>query len=124
MRSIPMRNSKVVSITLPPNMAAEAKELAKREKRTMSELMREAFRRDKRQREWDEANEYGRANAKEKGITEADVVRLIKEFRAEEAAEDQPAGRKKIAHGASRGKMIRATQPRQGRKKSFGCSAP
>ena len=86
----------------------------------MSELMREAFRRYQRQREWDEANTYGRAKAKEKGITEADVVRLIKEFRAE----DQPAGRKKIAHGASRGKMIRATQPREGRKKSSGCSAP
>ena len=80
-----MRNSKVVSITLPPNMAAEAEELAKQEKRTMSELMREAFRRYQRQREWDEANAYGRAKAKEKGITEADVVRLIKEFRAEEA---------------------------------------
>ena len=80
-----MRNSKVVSITLPPGMAAEAEELAKQEKRTMSELMREAFRRYKRQREWDEANAYGRAKAKEKGITEADVVRLIKEFRAEDA---------------------------------------
>ena len=80
-----MRNSKVVSITLPPGMAAEAEELAKQEKRTMSELMREAFRRYKRQREWDEANAYGRAKAKAKGITEADVVRLIKEFRAGEA---------------------------------------
>ncbi len=38
----------------------------------MSELMREAFRRYKRQREWDEANAYGRAKAKELGITEAD----------------------------------------------------
>jgi metal-responsive CopG/Arc/MetJ family transcriptional regulator len=81
-----MRNSKVVSITLPPNPAAKAEDLAKREKRTMSELMREAFRRYQRQREWDEANAYGRAKAKEKGITEADVVRLIQEFRTKEAA--------------------------------------
>ena len=80
-----MRTSKVVSITLPPDMAAEAEQLAKQEKRTMSELMREAFRRYKRQREWDEANAYGRAKAKQLGITEADVIRLIKEFRAEEA---------------------------------------
>ena len=78
-----MRNSKVVSITLPPEMAAEAEQLAKQEKRTMSELMREAFRRYKRQREWDEANAYGRAKAQQRGVTEADVVRLIKEFRAE-----------------------------------------
>ena len=81
-----MRTSKVVSITLPPDMAAEAEQLAKREKRTMSELMREAFRRYQRQREWDEANQYGRAKARQMGITEADVVRLIKEFRAEDAA--------------------------------------
>jgi CopG family transcriptional regulator / antitoxin EndoAI len=80
-----MRNSKVVSITLPPDMAAEAEQLAKQEKRTMSELMREAFRRYKRQREWDEANAYGRAKAKQMGLTEADVVRLIQEFRAAEA---------------------------------------
>ena len=31
----------------------------------MSELMREAFRRYQREREWDEANAYGRAKAKE-----------------------------------------------------------
>jgi metal-responsive CopG/Arc/MetJ family transcriptional regulator len=80
-----MRNSKVVSITLPPDMAAEAAKLAKREKRSMSELMREAFRSYQRQREWDRANEYGRAKAQQAGITEADVVRLIKEFRTEEA---------------------------------------
>jgi len=48
----PHENQQVVSITLPPNMVAEAKELARQEKRTMSELMREAFRRYKRQREW------------------------------------------------------------------------
>ena len=40
-----MRSTKVVSITLPPEMAAEAERLAKEEGRTMSELMREAFRR-------------------------------------------------------------------------------
>jgi hypothetical protein len=65
-------------------MAAEAEKLARQEKRTMSELMREAFRSYKRQREWDQANEYGRAKAKHLGITEADVIRLIKESRAAE----------------------------------------
>ena len=89
-----MRNSKVVSITLPPDMAAEAEQLAKQEKRTMSELMREAFRRYKRQREWDDANAYGRAKAKQMGVTEADVVRLIKEFRAEEASRKETGHRR------------------------------
>ena len=84
-----MRSSKVVSITLPPEMAQEAEQLAKRENRTMSELMREAFRLYKREREWNQANAYGRGKAKQIGITEVDVVRLIKEFRAEEAASGQ-----------------------------------
>jgi hypothetical protein len=61
----------------------------------MSELMREAFRRYKRQREWDEANAYGRAKAKELGITEADVVRLIKEARVEEGSLERPESRRR-----------------------------
>src|SRR5438046_6172945 len=40
-----MRNTKVYSITMPPEMAREAERLAKKEHRTMSELMREALRR-------------------------------------------------------------------------------
>jgi len=91
-----MRNSKVVSITLPPEMAQEAEDLAKREKRTMSELMREAFRLYKREREWDEANAYGRTKAKQLGITEADVVRLIQEHRSEaDAPKDARQRRRK-----------------------------
>ncbi len=39
------RTTKVYSITMPPEMARQAEQLAKRESRTMSELMREAFRR-------------------------------------------------------------------------------
>ena len=61
----------------------------------MSELMREAFRRYKRQREWDEANAYGRTKAKELGITEADVVRLIKEARVEEGSLEQAEHRRR-----------------------------
>jgi predicted transcriptional regulator len=90
-----MRNSKVVSITLPPEMATEAARLARRENRTMSELMREAFRRYKRQREWDEANAYGRAKAEALGITEADVVRLIKESRVEEGSLERSEHRRR-----------------------------
>ena len=40
-----MRNTKVYSITMPPELAKQAERLAKKESRTMSELMREAFRR-------------------------------------------------------------------------------
>ena len=40
-----MRNTKVYSITMPPEMAKKAERLARSENRTMSELMREALRR-------------------------------------------------------------------------------
>lgn len=39
-----MRTTKNISITFPTAMAKEAERLAKRENRTMSELLREAFR--------------------------------------------------------------------------------
>jgi predicted DNA-binding protein len=39
------RTTKVYSITMPPEMGRQAEQLAKQESRTMSELMREAFRR-------------------------------------------------------------------------------
>ena len=40
-----MRTTKVFSITMPPDLAKQAERLAKKENRTMSELMREALRR-------------------------------------------------------------------------------
>lgn len=40
-----MRSTKVYSITMPPDLARQAEALAKKENRTMSELMREALRR-------------------------------------------------------------------------------
>ena len=40
-----MRNTKVYSITMPPEMAQKAERLARKENCTMSELMREALRR-------------------------------------------------------------------------------
>ena len=45
MGNIIMRNTKVYSITMPPELAKQAERLAKKENRTMSELMREALRR-------------------------------------------------------------------------------
>src|SRR5437879_5867202 len=40
-----VRTTKVFSITMPPEMAKQAERLAKKENRTISELMREALRR-------------------------------------------------------------------------------
>ena len=76
-----MRTTKTLSVTLPPEMLARAEELAKKEHRTMSELVREALRHYERHRWWEESNAYGRARAEALGIREEDVDRLIHEYR-------------------------------------------
>lgn len=78
-----MRTTKTLSITLPPEMLSRAEKLAKKENRTMSELVREALRNYERQRWWQEVNSYGRERAEALGISEEDVDALIHEFRAE-----------------------------------------
>jgi len=39
-----MRNTRTLSVTLPPDMLKRAQSIAKKESRTMSELIREALR--------------------------------------------------------------------------------
>jgi CopG family transcriptional regulator/antitoxin EndoAI len=77
-----MRSTKTLSVTLPPDMLKRAQSLAKKESRTMSELIREALRHYERRSWWDEVNAYGRARAERQGIREEDVDRLIHESRA------------------------------------------
>jgi metal-responsive CopG/Arc/MetJ family transcriptional regulator len=81
-----MRTTENLSITFPTDMLKRAKKLAARENRTMSELIREAFREYERKRRWDEINAYGRAKAAEFGITEEDIPRIVKEWRKEQTA--------------------------------------
>jgi predicted transcriptional regulator len=76
-----MKTAQTVSITLPPEMVKRAHALARRESRTMSELVREALRHYERRAWWDEANLYGGEKAAARGITPADVDRLVHESR-------------------------------------------
>lgn len=76
-----MRTTKTLSITLPPEMLAQAEEMARKEHRTMSELVREALRQYERTHWWDNTNAYGQAKAKELGLTESDVVSAVREVR-------------------------------------------
>ena len=78
-----MRSTKTLSVTLPPEMLSRAEELAKKENRTMSELVREALRHYERERWWEETNAYGRARARALGVREDDVDGLIREARQE-----------------------------------------
>lgn len=78
------RSSKVMTVSLPQEMFKKAEKLAKDENRTRSELFREALRQYMASRErWQEIRQWGDKTAEELGIkTEADVERLIHEFRS------------------------------------------
>lgn len=85
-----MRTTKVVSITLPPPLFEEAQALAKLENRTMSELVREALRRYQRERVFEKARAHMEAVSDQIGVqTEEDVIRVIREFRRENAASSE-----------------------------------
>ena len=78
-----MRTSKILPISLPREMLDNVTQLAKKEHRTKSELVREALRRYIEDKEWETIRAYGAARAKARGITEADVDRIIHEPRQE-----------------------------------------
>jgi prevent-host-death family protein len=63
----------------------EAEKIAKEENRTRSELIREELRRYIAERELRRLQRYGMKKAKELGLKEEDVQRLIDEYRAEQA---------------------------------------
>jgi CopG family transcriptional regulator/antitoxin EndoAI len=72
-----MRSTRTLSVTLPPEMLKRAQAIAKRESRTMSELVREALRHYDRRAWWDEVNTCGRQRAEQRGLRERDVERLV-----------------------------------------------
>ena len=86
-----MRNTKVLSISLPTKMLEAAELMAKQEDRTMSELMREALRAYQRERRtWQDIFVYGEANAKRLGIKEEqDVVRMVRQSRQQKRSAEQ-----------------------------------
>ena len=76
-----------VTISLPPAMLKAAQARAHKERRSKSEVLREAFRQyEERARTLEELYAHGEKQAKELGITsEADVERIVKEHRREHA---------------------------------------
>lgn len=65
-------------------MLMRAEQLAKKEHRTMSELVREALRQYERKSRWDEMNDFGRKTAEAAGVTnERDVVDAVHAARQE-----------------------------------------
>jgi metal-responsive CopG/Arc/MetJ family transcriptional regulator len=78
------RASKIITISLPPQLYRRAMRTAKAKGMTRSELFREALRRfEVEDQEWRALFEYGRKKAAAASIrTEKDVERLIDESRS------------------------------------------
>ena len=78
-----MRATKLLTISIMPEFFEEIEKLAKEERRTKSELVREALRRYIAEKELKRLQVYGMQKAKELGLKEEDVQRLIDQDRAE-----------------------------------------
>ena len=76
-----MRETKIISVSLPPELLREAEKISKKEGRTKSELFREALRRYIQEKEWQELQRYGRRQTAKLRLEESDVPRLIKAYR-------------------------------------------
>jgi CopG family transcriptional regulator / antitoxin EndoAI len=76
-----MRTTRILSVSLPPDLVREAERVAKQEGRTKSELFREALRRYVEERRWRRLQRYGASRVRRLGMTEAGVERAIQELR-------------------------------------------
>ena len=85
------RRSRVFTISMPPEMAKEAQLIAKKQSRSMSELMREAFRvyrNDEISRLLEETAAYAATRNPNK-YSEEDVERLVHEVRGEKRTQKE-----------------------------------
>lgn len=78
-----MRATKLVTISVLPDLLHKIDEIAKEDSRTRSELWREVMRRYVADRELKRLQGYGDKQAKKVGLKEKDVQRLVDEYRAE-----------------------------------------
>ncbi|TMB63621.1 MAG: ribbon-helix-helix protein, CopG family [Chloroflexi bacterium] len=73
---------RTVTISLPPALAREVDRVARAERRSRSELLREAFRQYvARLERWERIFTAGTQAARRAGVTEADVLRVVAERR-------------------------------------------
>ncbi|MFZ6017113.1 MAG: CopG family ribbon-helix-helix protein [Nitrospirota bacterium] len=72
-----MRTTKVMTLSLPPEMVKEVERLTKDEKRTKSELFREALRKYINDRQWQQIRQWGIKTARELNISNEEDVNTI-----------------------------------------------
>jgi predicted transcriptional regulator len=76
-------SSSTESLPLPAALVAEVQAVADEEQRPATEIVREALERYLETRRWQRVLAYGEKQARKMGLTEADVPRLIEEYRQE-----------------------------------------
>jgi len=77
---MPSRQRAVVTLSVPPLMAAEYRQLAREKGESASELFREMFtfyKQNKLKKELHDLQEYGAGKVREMGINEEEIERLI-----------------------------------------------
>jgi len=78
-----MRTSKLITISLPPELLKKLEKLARKENRTRSEMVRETIRQYFAREEWRELNRYARSTIYKARIeTEDDINRLVEKSRS------------------------------------------
>jgi len=70
-------------IELPSSLLSEVQAAADEEHRSSDELVREAVERYLKSRRWQQILAYGEERARSLGLSEADIPRLIEEYRQE-----------------------------------------
>lgn len=77
-----MENNPVTDpLTIPPALLAQVHAVAEEEHRPADDVLRDAVERYLRERRWQKIFAYGEQRAHESGLSEADVPRLIAEYR-------------------------------------------
>ena len=69
------------NLSLPDGLQTEIEKVARAQERTVNEVLAEAVDRYIREEQWQTLKSYGRQKARERGIKEGDVLRLIAESR-------------------------------------------
>jgi hypothetical protein len=86
-----MKTERPTDTLLPPGLLAEVQAAAEEEHREPRELVGEAVERYLREKRWKKLFAFGEQRAKELGLTEADIPRLIAEVRQEKRRESGKA---------------------------------
>jgi len=76
-----MPNPRTISLTLSSELFRQAGRVAKEEGRSKGEVLQEALRRYVQERRWRTLQRYGAQRARQVGLTEGDVERVVQEVR-------------------------------------------